>query len=197
MSVISTETAGGSDNIAAAATVELPGVMNDILLTSTATMMRAADNGWTFAVIFGDVANVGVNVDAGAKTVTVKARLTASPKGAAHTAADIVAAINALGTAPFTASLPMADSDVLLTGAMDIGAAAFNNPAKFFAGSLKLSGSLSVSGNIEFDALYGGIETPGPAAVTTGDLVARAAGSIRLNTAISNLQAASVAMAPL
>ena len=189
VSVISTETAGGLDDAAATATVEMPGVMNDILLTADAVGMM--DNGWTFAVIHGDVA--AVETDVTARTLTVKARLAASPVGAAHTAADIIAAINALGTVPFTASLTTGDTDASLTGAMEIGAAAFNNPARFFAGSIKVSGGLTVPGNVEFDALYGGIETPGTAVVATGDLVARAAGSIRLNTAVANIQAASVA----
>ena len=100
------------DAVAATAQLPISGASNNLLFTATST--GSASNGWTIALVNSDVAAVTVQANGGTKVLTIQARLSDSPNGVAHTAAQIAAAVTSVA---FTAAVttdsgwqPMLDS---------------------------------------------------------------------------------------
>lgn len=185
VTVISDKIAGGSDAVAATAQLPISGASNNLLFTATST--GSASNGWTIALVNSDVAAVTVQANGGTKVLTIQARLSDSPNGVAHTAAQIAAAVTSVA---FTAAVT---TDSGTSGDVELGQSVFTNPTFIFGRSIAVTGDVTVPVKAVLTALYGNITTPGTAVLTTGELMATAAGGIRLRTAVDSLTATSTA----
>ena len=176
--VIASATGGGTDLLPAAAVLRVSGVVagpsvNDLVFD--ATTPGTALNDVTIALLNRDDDAVGVTYAGG--ILTIRARLTDSPNGVAHTAAQIAAVVDPL--VPDFA-VTVAGDDTYASGDLELGQSAFNNPTHISAANVMVSGAVAGSDDIFVTATLGDVLIDGGSLTATAGLAIEALNDIVL-----------------